>query len=132
MACFIVPAVEAIIVSVAKRRIRQEELAGKTCKDTGSGLLMSRKLGWLNGLLWGGSLLLAVEHVWHGEVVLWPPFLTAMKTPEEIPVMLGEMATVGVGMAVFVTLVWGAACLIAEHKVRRFVPTSNLSITEGA
>jgi len=132
MACFIVPAAEAIIVSVAKRRIRQKELAGGADQDAGSGVSLSRKLGWLNSLLWGGCLLLAVEHVWHGEVVLWPPFLTAMKTPEEIPVMLGEMATVGVSMAVFVTLVWGVVCLIADHKSRKAIPTSNISITEGA
>lgn len=42
---------------------------------------------------------------WHGEVAPRPPFLTAMQTPDEIPVMLGEMATIGVGMAVLVTVV---------------------------
>jgi len=46
--------------------------------------------------------------------------------------MLGEMATVGVGMAVFVTLVWGVVCLIVGHKSRKVVPTSHISITEGA
>ena len=128
MACFIVPAAEAIIVSVAKRRIRQKELAGGAGEDAGNSVPLSRKLGWLNSLLWGGCLLLAVEHIWHGEVVMWPPFLTAMKTPGEVPVMLHEMATVGVSMAVFVTLVWGVVCLIADHKFRKVVP----SITEGA
>lgn len=132
MACFIVPAAGAIIVSVAKRRAQQKELTGKTGEDAGNSVPLSRKLSWLNSLLWGGCMLLAVEHVWHGEVVLWPPFLTAMKTPEEIPVMLGEMATVGVGMAVFVTLVWGVVCLISDHKSRKVVPASNLSLTEGA
>jgi len=34
-------------------------------------------LGWLTNMLWGGSLLLAFEHVWHGEETPWFPFLTA-------------------------------------------------------
>ncbi len=40
-------------------------------------IALSRKLMWLANLLWGGALLLAYEHVWHGEVVPWFPFLTA-------------------------------------------------------
>ena len=41
--------------------------------------------------------------------MLYPPFLTAMKTPENIPEMLHEMSTVGVGMALVVTAAWGIA-----------------------
>ena len=59
-------------------------------------------------MLWGGSALLAFEHVWHGEVVPFFPFLTAAKDPEAFSEMLHEMSTVGVSMAVVVTLVWGA------------------------
>ena len=42
-------------------------------------------------------------------MIISPPFLTAMNNPEDIPVMLHEMATVGVGMALLVTAVWGIA-----------------------
>ena len=52
---------------------------------------------------------MASEHIYHGEVVLYPPFLTAMRNPEDIPEMLHEMSTVGVGMAVLVTAVWAIA-----------------------
>ena len=38
-----------------------------------------------------------------------PPFLTAMKNPEDIPEMLHEMSTVGVSMAAIVTVVWAIA-----------------------
>ncbi len=57
-------------------------------------------------MLWGGVILLAIEHIWHGEVVPWPPFLTAMENPADIPTMLHEMATIGVSMAVIITLTW--------------------------
>ena len=69
-------------------------------------LPFARKLKWLTNLLWGGSALLAFEHLWHGEVVPWFPFLTAMSDPTDKAEMLHEMSTVGVTMAVLITLVW--------------------------
>ncbi len=109
MACFIVPAAEAIVTTVAAHMLESKEkkaetlLAEKdvTCIRTG----FSRKVKWLSSLLWGGSSLLAFEHVWHGEVQPWFPFLTAAGTPESSAI-LHEMATVGVGMAFAVTVAW--------------------------
>lgn len=75
-------------------------------------------MGWLNKMLWGGTLLLALEHVWHGEVTFTPPFLTAMQNPADTATMLHEMATVGVVMAVAVTAIWGIMVLVAEVKSR--------------
>jgi len=79
-------------------------------------------------MLWGGSGLLAFEHVWHGEVVPWFPFLTAASDPADAAEMLHEMSTVGVGMALLVTGVWaGMVCVstlieknaIASSEVKR-------------
>jgi len=78
----------------------------------------SRKLSWLAGLLWGGVFLLAFEHLWHGEVVPFPPFLTAMFSPEDTHAMLFEMATVGTAMSAAVTAVWGAVVAFADAKVK--------------
>ena len=69
-------------------------------------LPFSRKLRWLNNMLWGGTALLAFEHVWHGEVTPFFPFLTAAGNAQDAVQMLKEMATAGVGMAVVVTAVW--------------------------
>ena len=74
----------------------------------------SEKLGWLNKLLWGGSALLAMEHLWHGEISPFPPFLTAAADAQELTVVLHEMATSGVGMAVLVTAVWGVMCVVSD------------------
>ena len=63
----------------------------------------------LNNMLWGGSALLAFEHVWHGEVTPWFPFLTNAANPADRAEMFAEMATSGVGMAVLVTAVWMVA-----------------------
>ena len=84
----------------------------------------SRKLFLLSGLLWGGILLLAFEHLWHGEVTPFPPFLTAMSNPEDKAVMLHEMATVGVSMAVFVTAVWGMVVAVVSAKFKKSAKTA--------
>ena len=100
MACFTVPATEAIITTIAGKIIKSKEIEDSTK------ISWSTKIGWLNKMLWGGSALLAFEHVWHGEVVPFFPFLTAVKDGEASE-MLHEMATAGVCMALLVTAVWG-------------------------
>ncbi|MBQ9608021.1 MAG: hypothetical protein IJV15_01090 [Lachnospiraceae bacterium] len=114
MACFIVPAVEAVITTMATKAVKSKEKEAEKLEvsidtsdiHTVEKIPFSRKLGWLNNLLWGGSGLLAFEHVWHGEVVPWFPFLTAAGNPTDAAEMLHEMSTVGVGMACLVTMAW--------------------------
>lgn len=126
MACFVVPAVEAIVVTAAylaakksEQKIEAPKLAdGNQFASDEVKITWSKRLSWLLGLLWGGVLLLAFEHFWHGEVVPFPPFLTAMASPEDTAEMLHEMATVGVSMAVSVTAIWGVICAVAEAKVK--------------
>jgi hypothetical protein len=74
-----------------------------------------RKLEWLNKALWGGGFLLTIEHIWHGEITFWPPFLTAMSNPADFEEMLHEMATVGVLMALFITAVWFSAAFVVDR-----------------
>ena len=127
MACFLVSGGEAIVVTAIRAVVKKKEIEkgivdkdGKQLTDPAeTGICWTRKLSWLMNMLWGGVILLAIEHIWHGEVVPWPPFLTAMYTPEDIPEMLAEMGTVGVGMAVLVTVVWFAVTLVADYKVKR-------------
>lgn len=128
MACFIAPMTEAIIVSFIKvavdKRERQAinltQVPGKEISELHEHKIsMSRKLSWLKQMLWGGVFLLALEHVWHGEVVPFFPFLTAMNNPADIKPMLMEIATVGTSMAVFVTIVWALMVVIADRKVKK-------------
>ncbi len=127
MACFLVPAAEAIVVTAAfavakkkEQKIRAPHLAdGSTFDSRPEKTPWSKKLSLLAGLLWGGILLLAFEHLWHGEIVPFPPFLTAMSNPVDRAQMLHEMATVGVTMAAAVTAVWGVICAVADAKLRR-------------
>ena len=126
MACFTVPMAEAIVVTVVKIVVEKKEKKAEAEETLQSnlplasqtGLTWSRKLSWLKNLLWGGVLLLAFEHLWHGEIVPWPPFLTAMSNPADIGPMLHEIATIGVGMAIFVTVIWGIMVAVADKKAK--------------
>jgi len=113
MACFLVPAAEAVATSIAKIEADKKETAKKTEQETK--IPFSTKLSWLRNMLWGGAVLLAFEHVWHGEVVPYFPFLTAASNPADKAEMLHEMATVGVTMAVIITVVW--VCMLAVASV---------------
>ena len=119
MACFLVPTAEAVVVTALTAKKPADEAVEATAQS--DGISWSRKIGWLKNMLWGGALLLLLEHLWHGEVVPWPPFLTAMANPADTAEMLHEMATVGVGMAVLVTAVWAIMVAVATYvpAVRR-------------
>lgn len=116
MACFLVPLAEAVVVSGAK-------FAFSRISDSENTVLS--KFGTLQKMLFGGSALLAVEHYVNGEISFVPPFLTAMKSPEETSEMLNEMATSGVMMAVLVTAVW-ALMMIVSHFLKKSSIIKNL------
>ena len=111
MACFIVPATEAVVTTVANKVIKNKE---KRSDKKGSGNPFAEKLGQLNGMLWGGSGLLAFEHLWHGEIAPFFPFLTAASDPSDRSEMLFEMATSGSAMAFTVTAVWAGMVLVTS------------------
>lgn len=124
MACFLVPAAEAVVTTVATRALSRREAAaapaaGAAEASDAARIPMSRKLRWLSNLLWGGSALLAFEHLWHGEIILSFPFLTAVSDPASLAEMLAEMATVGVTMALVATAAWIVMVLVADHLVAR-------------
>lgn len=128
MACFLAPGAEAIVVTVvAQAMIAKEKKASATLNSSTAAdaveevkVSFARKLMWLADLLWGGVFLLAYEHLWHGEVVPFFPFLTAMNDPGETQVMLSELASVGGTMCIFLTAVWAlmllGSSIIAKRK----------------
>lgn len=122
MACFLVSAAEAVVVTAVEKGAEKKE--GNEVKSSESvreevKIPLSRKLKWLTYMLWGGAVLLAFEHIWHGEVVPWFPFLTAMSDPADAAEMFHEMATVGVCMAVLITAVWLVMCRVADSIAKR-------------
>lgn len=122
MACFLVPTAEAVIVTVAEKVATSKKASEKKENNTTreGHISFKRKLGWLKTMLWGGSALLAFEHVWHGEVTPWFPFLTNAANPADRAEMLGEMSTSGVAMAVLVTAVWGGMLAVSALLEKKY------------
>ena len=104
MACFIVPMSLAVVTTVFKKKIPEQ-----------------LKIGWLNIMIWGGVIMLAVEHIAHGEIILFPPFLTAMQTPSEIPVMIHEMATIGGTMTLAIVGIWLLMVFVSQRINQKLV-----------
>lgn len=132
MACFLVPAAEAVVTTLAAKLLKSREKARNVeirlpdgSVETATRVPFSTKLGWLNKLLWGGSALLAFEHVWHGEVVPFFPFLTAVRDGETSE-MLAEMGSAGVMMAALVTVVWFGMLAVSAMVEKRVLANSKL------
>ena len=53
MACFIAPMSLAIVTTIFRKKIPE-----------------SLKIGWLNVMIWGGVVMLAVEHIAHGTMTI--------------------------------------------------------------
>ncbi len=133
MACFLVPAAEAVVTTLAAKLLKSREKARNVeirlpdgSVETATRIPFSTKLGWLNKLLWGGSALLAFEHVWHGEVVPFFPFLTAVRDGETSE-MLAEMGSAGVMMAALVTVVWFGMLAVSAMVEKRALANSKLA-----
>lgn len=129
MACLLVPAAEAVITTIVSKKMKSSEKQSETVEvqlggtetETAQKIPFREKLSWLSNMLWGGSALLALEHIWHGEIVPWFPFLTAAGNPADAAEMLHETFTVGTAMAALVTLIWfgmlGVTSLIEKKAI---------------
>jgi hypothetical protein len=101
MACFLAPMATGIVTIVFRKKIPA-----------------ALKISWLNMMLWGGVVMLIIDHLINGELVFYPPFLTAIQNPADIPVMLQEVAVVGGFMTIAIVLVWIILVAITSRTPR--------------
>lgn len=124
MACFVAPAGVAVVTTVARKIVQKREKAAAEQQKNGrtEGVhtpgRWTRRLGWLNTMLWGGTLMLILDHLLSGELVPWPPFLTALETPDLIGPMLREIAVVGGSMTAAVFAAWTIMVVWDESRAR--------------
>ena len=110
MCCFLVPLTQAIVTSVCRKSITQPHT------------VLGRHLSDLEKMLWGGSLMLIVDHVINGELTWRFPFFTALDSVGGSAVMLREMLTVGVPMSLILTGAWVLYAFLKErHTVRNTI-----------
>ena len=123
MACFTVTAAAAIGVGVARHIVKHNEKKADPTRVDPIKLddwKTSKKLGILELALFGGSFILAGEHLIHGEVSFKFPWLTAVSEgPEAVKEMLTEMGTVGVAMLLTIVGAWAVGLLIRRFALKR-------------
>ena len=112
MACFSAPLAAAIAAGVVRHAVK-----GKDAGDPET-ISWATKLGWLEKLFFGGCVLLAFEHVWHGEIIFQFPFLTGVRTGNGAAVMQ-ELITVGGAMTALIVAVWIGMLIASSLIVRR-------------
>jgi len=99
MACIIVPTAVGIVTTAFRKKFPSH-----------------LHINWLNIMVFGGAMALGVEHIIHGEIVPWPPFLTAMSNPADTAEMLGEMAIIGIPMTLALIFAW-IVMVVAYEKL---------------
>ena len=109
MACFVVPLVQAIGTSIYRK------LNEKSIRSSESNLF-KRQIPALEKMLWGGSVMLIVDHIINGEITWKFPFFTALAQEGGGSVVLREMLAVGVPMSLVLTAVWLIYAIIKERK----------------
>ena len=109
MSCFIVPLTQALVTTAYRKR-HQKDI------ESPDASVLKRNLPALEKMLWGGSVMLIVDHVINGEVTWRYPFFTALESAGGGEVMLKEMLTVGLPMSVILTLVWLGYAFVKERK----------------
>ena len=120
MACFVVSAAVGVGTAVARHVVKHHEkklaLAGNEPKveKFGSDVKWSKKLAYLELMLFAGSFILAIEHILHGEIVPFPPFFTAASSKETALEMLREMGTVGVTMLAILVAAWAIGVFVID------------------
>ena len=96
------------IVTSAYRKVNEKSI------ETADSAL-KRQIPALEKMLWGGTVLLIVDHILNGELTWQYPFFTALETGG-FPVMLREMLTVGVPMSLTLTAVWAVYAMLKERR----------------
>ena len=112
MSCFIVPLTQAIATSAYRK-------THKNSIESAEASMFKRNLPALEKMLWGGSVMLIVDHIINGEVTWRYPFFTALEEAGGLQVMLHEMLTVGLPMSIVLTAVWAAYSILKERKVQK-------------
>jgi hypothetical protein len=105
MACFITPMATGIVTTIFRKKVPA-----------------ALKISWLNLMLWGGVAMLVVDHIASGEIMLYPPFLTVMQNPADIPIMIQEIVTIGGTMTLAIVLIWAilvAITLKIPHALKK-------------
>lgn len=122
MACFVAPASVAIVTTVVRKVVQKREGVSAAQQADRPATKVSGKwtqrLGWLNLMMWGGTIMLVLDHLLSGELTLSPPFLTAIETPGAVGPMVREILVTGGAMTAAVFAAWAIMIVVAELRAK--------------
>jgi hypothetical protein len=120
MACFVAPATVAVVTTVVRKVVEKREAASTTRPSDAPAPRVSstwtQRLGWLNLMLWGGTIMLVLDHLLSGELTLQAPFLTALQAPGQVDTVLREILVTGGTMTAAVFVIWAMAVVFVELR----------------
>ena len=108
MSCFVVPLAQAVVTSAIRKSNEKNNRSNHSA--------FARHLPALEKMLWGGSVMLVLDHIINGELTWRFPFFTALENAGGGAVMLREMLTVGVPMSLTITAIWAVYAFLKERK----------------
>ena len=122
MACFLLPLFVGILLLMLQR------FAGEASEKL--------RIWVLDAMLLGGAGFLALEHLWAGEIVPWPPFLTSMASEADLAAFLNETLFVGGALTATVTGAWALILLAANtfsktRPLKTAVPARDSRLKDG-
>ncbi|MGM9735956.1 MAG: hypothetical protein ACI4TM_06230 [Candidatus Cryptobacteroides sp.] len=111
MSCFLVPMVQAIATTAYRRHIGKDS-------SRSEGTLLGQNIPALEKMLWGGTVMLIVDHIINGELTWSFPFFTALSQTGGVKVFFHEILAVGVPMSLVLTTVWALWAVFRTKSAR--------------
>lgn len=94
MSCFLVPMTQAVVTSIWRKH-NEKSISSPDASP------LKRHLPTLEKMLWGGTVVLLVDHAIHGEL-----FTFSLK----------ELLTVGLPMSAVLTAIWAVWAVLKERR----------------
>ncbi|MGM9787900.1 MAG: hypothetical protein ACI3ZF_03235 [Candidatus Cryptobacteroides sp.] len=113
MCCFLVPMAQAIATTIY-RKANESHNSG-----SGTSAFLKSKVKDLEKMLWGGTLMLVVDHIINGELIWRFPFFTALTEVDGTAIFLKELLTVGLPMSLVLSFCWLGVNLLKARKLSK-------------
>ncbi|MGN1225777.1 MAG: hypothetical protein ACI4TL_00910, partial [Candidatus Cryptobacteroides sp.] len=108
-----VPMAQAVATTIY-RKVNENHNTG-----SGTSAFLKSKVKDLEKMLWGGSLMLVVDHIINGELIWRFPFFTALTEVDGPAIFLKELLTVGLPMSLVLTFCWLGVNLLKARKLSK-------------
>ena len=111
MACFLVPMAQAIATTIYRKH-------NSASINSPEAAVLKHEIPALEKMLWGGTVMLIVDHIINGEIMLSFPFFSAFTQAGGTQIFLKELLTVGLPMSLVLTAAWAIWAVVRKRPAR--------------